>query len=545
MKKTASILMNNLKRIGVSHAFGIPGKAIVPLLAACEEQQIDFVLCRHESAAGFAAGGYALKKGIGVALGTSGPGGTNLLTAAGQAKAFHSPALFITGHPSARESGKAQGQDSSIFGTDLVKMFEPVTLFSARVERADQLELFLTHAIEKATTGTKGPVHLSIAMDVLQEEIAEFIIDLPGSEARVISNQLESVREKLAVAKKPLLFLGKGVRISQAYQEVQWLAEQYQIPVMTTPGGKGTFPTDHPLSLGAFGLGGNERAAQYAAESVDQLIVMGTKLSDMSLAGFTENYYPQEIIHWDIDPTFVHKSIPVPTLFVQGDIKANLTALHRKLDDETTEIKRTALPIEPMNTDISKQDHTSWLSAATAVQEIRRYLPEDTILFGDDGSHTFYAIKHYEIYQPGTFYFDDVFGTMGHGIGYAIGAKFAIPDTPVACLTGDGCTFMHGTEIATAVEQKLPIIFIVFNNVALDMVDKGMRKMLGHSIGATYQQPLDVKKFGESLGASSYCCHNIEDIQYAMKQAADNQSGPTVVEVMVDPEETPPILNRV
>ncbi|WP_208590966.1 thiamine pyrophosphate-binding protein [Gracilibacillus suaedae] len=545
MKKVSTVLVENFKQLGITHVFGIPGKAIVPLLVECEHQDIQFVLSRHESGAGFAAAGYALKKGIGVALGTSGPGGTNLLTAAGQAKAYHSPTLFITGHPSAKDTGKAQGQDSSIFGTDLVRMFEAVTLFSARVDRGDQLELMIKHAIEKATSGIKGPVHLSIPMDILQEEIPAFTVDMPAFTYSVVSNQMETVISKLNEAEKPVLFLGKGVHLSRAYEEVRWLAEQWQIPVMTTPGGKGTFPTNHSLSLGAFGLGGNEKATRFLEDGVDQMIVMGSKLSDMSLAGFSEALYPKHIIHFDIDQTFIQKSLRLPTLYIEGDIKANLVELQRRSETNSVKIKQPSLYVDENESSENIQKHEQYLSAETAIKEIRKSLPKDSILFGDDGSHTFYAIKHYDIYEPGTFYFDDVFGTMGHAIGYSIGAKLASPEKTVACLTGDGCTFMHGTEIATAVDQNLAVIYLVFNNIALDMVDKGMRKMIGHSIGATYQHALDVTMFAESLGATSYSCRNTEDIKNAIIQALKKDAGPTVIEVMVDPNETPPILNRV
>ncbi|SFL86418.1 acetolactate synthase-1/2/3 large subunit [Gracilibacillus orientalis] len=545
MKKVSTVLVENLKRLGISHVFGIPGKAIVPLLVECEIQDLQFVLSRHESGSGFAAAGYAQTKGLGVALGTSGPGGTNLLTSAGQAKAYHSPTLFITGQPSAKDTGKAQGQDSSIFGTDLVRMFESVTLFSARVDRGDQLEVFLKHAIEKATNGVKGPVHLSIPMDVLQEEISDFIVEIPTLKSSVISNQIETVISKLNEAGKPVLLLGKGVHLSKAYKEVRWLVEQWQVPVMTTPGGKGTFPTNHPLSLGAYGLGGNEKATKYLKKRVDQMIVIGSKLSDMSLAGFSEAVYPKHLIHFDLDPTFIQKSIPIPTLYIQGDIKANLVEIQRKTKLDRIDIKRVSLFSEENENLDDIQESETYLSAKVAIKELRKYLPNDAVLFGDDGSHTFYAIKYYDIYEPGTFYFDDVFGTMGHAIGYSIGAKVASPDKTVVCLTGDGCTFMHGTEIATAVDQNLPVIFIVFNNVALDMVDKGMKKMLGHSIGATYQHALDVKLFASSLGAASYRCRKTEDIENAIGQALKNYTGPTVIEIMVDPEEIPPILNRV
>ncbi len=538
MKSIATILVEHLKSFQVTHAFGVPGKAIVPLLLAMEKNELDFVLSRHESGAGFMAGGYARQNNtLGVAIGTSGPGGTNLLTSAGQAKAFNLPVLFVTGHPSVKESGRAMGQDSSVFGTDLVKMFEPVTLFSARVDRADQFPLYFQHALETALTGRKGPVHLSIPADVLMEEIEPFTLTLPHLQ-QPVSPYMNEVKTLLDHAKKPLLFLGKGVHISQAYDEVKYLSLQYNIPVITTPGGKGTIRTDHPGYLGPFGLGGTQAASDYLNEGVDLLIVIGTKLTDMTLAGFTANMHPKQVIQFDIEPTFVGKSIPVPTLPIIGDAKVNLQAI---LDPAILEIAATSL-VE-RETIVIPASPTEKISAVTAVKLMRKHLSAETILFGDDGSHTFYAIQHFDIEQEGTFFADDVFGTMGHAIGYAIGAKIAHPKQAIACLTGDGCMMMHGAEISVAVCHDLQIPFIVLNNGRLDMVDKGMRYNLGRSIGTVYEYPANLSLFGESLGAAAFRCFTAEEVEAALV-FAQTYYGPTVIEIMVDPEEIPPTLKR-
>ncbi|HEY4554069.1 MAG TPA: thiamine pyrophosphate-binding protein, partial [Bacillaceae bacterium] len=216
MKTVAALLAEHLVKFNITHAFGIPGKAVVPLLLEMEKKNISFVLSRHESGGGFMAGGYALQnETLGVAVGTSGPGGTNMLTSAGQALSYHLPVLFITGHPTIKGTGRAMGQDSSFFGTDLVKMFEPVTLFSARVERGDQFPLYFQHALEKALTGRRGPVHLSIPADVLTQEIEPFELSLPEYQPS-ISPKIHEVRALLQKAKRPLLFVGKGVHISGA-----------------------------------------------------------------------------------------------------------------------------------------------------------------------------------------------------------------------------------------------------------------------------------------------------------------------------------------
>jgi acetolactate synthase I/II/III large subunit len=544
--KVSTILVEHMRRWGVTDVFGIPGKSVTPLLFELENQGLRFVLSRHESGGGYAAAGYSmLKKTIGVAVGTSGPGGTNLLTAAGQAKAYHVPLLIITGHPSMSNTGKSQGQDSSPFGTDLVKMFEAVTLFSARVDRADLFPLYLRHAIEKACTGERGPVHLSIPFDVFLEETESFYYPLPTHIPPLISPDVDKLIPLLNAAKRPVLFLGKGVASSGAYDEVRIVAEHWGIPVTTTPGGKGAFPTKHPLSLGAFGLGGNPQATEYLRSGVDLMIVVGTSLSDMSLAGFTPAMYPQQIIQFDISITFAGKSIPAPTKVVLGDAKWNLQRLieNAKASPKSYDFPAPAEAAAAESSVVA----SGFIPTGAAIRALRSALPEDSILFGDDGSHTFYAIRDYDIYKAGTFFFDDVFGAMGHAIGYAIGAKAAAPDKTIVCLTGDGCTMMQGTEIGMAVNNRIPVIFVIINNGRLDMVDKGMAMMAlssGHSVGSIYETPLNAAQFAQSLGAKSYCCHTAAEIVEAVRVSLDSD-GPTVIEVVVDPLEIPPITSRV
>jgi acetolactate synthase-1/2/3 large subunit len=539
----ATVLARNFKHWGVHHVFGIPGKPMSPIIYALDKNDIEFVLNRHESGAGYSAAGFSLMSNkIGIAVGTSVPGGTNLLTAAGQAKASHVPLLIITGHPGMKDTGKAQGQDSSVFGTDLVEMFKYVTKFSVRVERGDMLQVYLKHAVEKAFSGIKGPVHLSLPFDILTEEIEPFVFDLPSSHD-MVSPYVEEVVDLLNIAKRPLLFLGKGVHSSKAYKEVRLLAENWNIPVITTPGGKGTFVTNHLLSLGAFGLGGTQEATDYLRKGVDILIVIGTKLSDMSVAGFTKDMYPQHVIHFDYDPTFITKTIDVPTTPVLGDIRANLNLILKNANKE----ERIEFLIPKVEHEVYMNKPNEFMTSETTIKVIRNSVPDDTIIFGDDGSHTFYGIRYFDIYQPGTFFFDDVFGAMGHGIGYSIGAKIAAPDKNIVCLVGDGCMFMHGTEISSALNAGSAVLFIVLNNGRLDMVEKVMRKMNGKSIGAVYNTPLDVSAFAKSLGLESFKCINPlelkEAILYSLIMLKENKK-PIVIEVLVDPEEIPPTMGR-
>jgi len=544
IKETAaSVLARNFKNWGISHIFGIPGKTISPLIYAVDSHNIDFVLNKHESGGGFSAAGYSLMSNkIGIAIGTSGPGGTNLLTAAGQAKASHIPLLIITGHPSMKDTGKAMGQDSTIFGTDLVEMFKHVTKFSVMVERGDMLQTYLRHALEKAFSGIKGPVHLSIPFDILMEEIAPFEMDLPTPN-EMISPFIDRVMELLNSAIRPLMFLGKGVHSSKAYKEVRLLAENWNIPVITTPGGKGTFLSNHKLSLGGFGLGGTDEATEYLKQGVDLLLVVGSKLSDMSMAGYTKDMYPNHVVHFDYDQTFIAKSIDVPTTTVLGDIRSNLNVLLKNIHiTENNELIEPKQPYLIQNNESNKR-----MSTETTIKVMRNSLPDDTVIFGDDGSHTFYGIKYFDIYEPATFFFDDVFGAMGHAIGYSIGAKIAAPEKNIVCLVGDGCMFMHGTEISTALNNHSPVLFVVINNGMLDMVEKGMRKMNGHSVGAVYDTPLDVSLFAKSMGVEAYQCFNPTELKEAIDmslRSIEKNRKPVVVEVIVDKDEIPPTMGR-
>lgn len=542
MKKVSTVLADNFKQLGVNYVFGIPGKPITPLIVDLSNAGIEFVLSKHESGAGFAASGYSMmNETIGVAIGTSGPGGTNLLTAAGQAKSYNIPLLIITGHPSINDTGKAVGQDSSVFGTDLVKMFESVTKFSVKVEKPELVEVYLNHALEKAFSGPKGPVHLSIPIDILVSEIKDFNLKLPKVNHSISSN-LEECIDLIQNSPKKVLFLGKGVHASKAYSEVKKIAEIWNIPVMTTPGGKGTFESNHYLSLGPFGLGGTEEASNYIDSGIDLMIVLGTKLSDMSIAGLSQNKYPKKIIHFDYDQTFIGKTINVETIKVIGDIKTNLNEMLNFIKDK--KINRFDFNISQYKSDEEEKIYNSkYLSSIDALKTLSENLDDDAIIFGDDGSHSFYGIKYFNIKKQGTFFFDDVFGTMGHAIGYALGAKLAKPETQIVCLTGDGCTFMHGAEISTAVNHNANVIYVILNNGILDMVDKGMMLNLGKAVGTSYKQPLDVKHYGESMGALSFKCKNINELKEAILIAKSSKTT-SVIEVITDPSEIPPTTKR-
>ncbi|SDM44651.1 acetolactate synthase-1/2/3 large subunit [Sediminibacillus halophilus] len=543
--KVSEIITNFIKEQGCTKVFGIPGKSIIPLIFSIDDKEMDFVLSRHECGAGFMATGYALQNNtLGVAMGTSGPGGTNMVTSAAQASAFNAPVLFITGHPPLSQSGRALSQDSSIFGTDLVDMFKSVTKFSAKVESEDSINLYLQHALEKAMIGPKGPVHLSIPLDILQKDTTSSQLNYLKVEDPIISGNMNKFFSLLEEANRPALLVGKGAHGAHAYPEIQRLAETWNIPVMTTPGGKGTFISNHPLSLGTLGLGGAQAASDYLDEGVDLLIVIGSKLSDMSTASFHENNFPEKVIQFDIDSTFAGKSMPSEILMINGDAKENLQYILQYTPERPKQIKIK----NEIEAGDGLNDNTSgsseYLSAARCMKILRSLLPPETITYGDDGSHTFYALRHFNVCKPGTFFFDDVFGAMGNGIGLSIGAKSARPNEIITCFTGDGCLFMHGMEISAAVCENYPVIIYVFNNGMYDMVDKGMKTIHDKTVGAKFYTEINATELATSLGAIGRRCFTEEDIEEATLQALEEQHLPTVIELMVQKDEMPPIELR-
>ncbi|MNB81536.1 Acetolactate synthase large subunit IlvB1 [compost metagenome] len=539
MKTVADFMAKALRELGVTHAFGIIGKSICPAALKMVDYGIEFIPGRHESSSGFAAAGYALKTGnLGVAFGTSGPGGTNLLTAAAHAKANNLPVLFITGHQSIKELGLPQCQDSSSYLADLADMFRPATLFSKLVERADHFATIFNHAISAALSGKRGPVHLCIPFDVQAELIEECRIVLPERESLVSLANTDRVIEAINSSAKPLIIAGKGVNRSGAHEELVKLAETFNIPVVTTPGGKGAIAWDHPLYHGPVGVGGCKYGDDLMNQS-DLFIVLGSRLSDMTICNLKPENHPKTLIQFDIDNTFVGKILNSYTISVGGDLRDNLRLYLQHVDPAKLPVRHTETNVE-YGEELPVLDG---LSLASVMKEMSNLVPYEHTLFVDDGSHGFNAVKWYNVKKPGSFVFDAYFACMGNSIGMAIGAQCAVPGETVFCITGDGCFMMLGAEINTAVCKDLPVIFIVVNNKQLDMALKGMEKTTGRIDGTIFEVPMDAVKFAESLGATGFRCETMDEFASAVKQAMSLKRT-VVIELLTDRSEVPPTAHR-
>ncbi|WP_051505139.1 thiamine pyrophosphate-binding protein [Paenibacillus durus] len=539
LKTVADYMAEALHNLGVTHSFGIIGKSICPIVLKMVDYGIEFIPGRHESSSGFEASGYALKTGnLGVAFGTSGPGGTNLLTAAAHAKANNLPVLFITGHQSIQELGIPQCQDSSSYLADLADMFRPATLFSKLIERGDHFSTIFNHAISIALSGKRGPVHLCIPFDVQTEPLKECRIVIPERETLVNYANFDRVIDAINHSSRPLIIAGKGVNRSGAHTELVQLAETFNIPVVTTPGGKGAIAWDHPLYHGPVGVGGCKHGDDLLNRS-DLFIVLGSRLSDMTICNLKAENHPKTLIQFDVDPTFVGKILNSQTIAVGGDLRDNLSLYLKNVDTAAINKREaeTAVHYAEELPDLPK------LSLASVMSTMSDLIPYNNTVFVDDGSHGFNAVKWYNVKKPGSFVFDAYFACMGNAIGMAIGAKAASPEETIFCITGDGCFMMLGTEINTAVCKNIPVIFIVVNNMQLDMALKGMEKTTGRIDGTLFEVPMDAVKFAESLGAVGFRCETAEQFAAAISEAvALNRVA--VIELLTDRDEVPPTAHR-
>ena len=538
MTTVADYIAEALRTLEVKYFFGIIGKSICPIALKMVDHGIEFIPGRHEASSGFEASGYALKtRKLGVAIGTSGPGGTNLLSAAVHAKVNNLPVLFITGHQSITELGIPQCQDSSSYLADLAEMFRPATLFSKLVERGDHFSTIFNHAISIALSGQQGPVHLCIPFDVQTEKIENCNLVIPQPESLISYSNLDRVFSAIDNANKPLIIAGKGVNLSGAHEEVLQLAEAFNIPIVTSPGGKGAVPWDHPLYHGPIGVGGCAHGENLLNNS-DLFIVLGSRLSDMTICNLKPENHPATLIQFDHDPTFVGKILHSNTIPVTGDLRQNLAFYLSN---------HTSVPVPKhlteMSTYIEALPDLPKLSLASVLSTMSDFIPYNSTVFVDIGSHAFHAVKWYKVKKPGSFIIDPYFACMGNAIGMAIGAKLASPEEIIVCITGDGCFMMLGAEINTAVCRNIPVIFVVVNNMQLDMALKGMEKTTGRFDGTLFEVPLDVVKFAESLGATGFKCETEEQFESAIQEAVGMNSV-VVIELITDRDEIPPTAHR-
>jgi acetolactate synthase-1/2/3 large subunit len=538
-RRTADVLIEVLATAGVELVFGLPGGPISPIHdALLGEPRIRHITTRHESGALFAAAGYAHATGrLGVAAVTSGPGILNAMTGLASAHCDGLPVLLLVGEVARKVHGRGALQDGSSHGLNVVGMTRHVTKLAVELTEPANAPLVLHRAIATAMSGRRGPVVVTIPMDV-----ATALAPAPRISAEVSLEfalapaALDEISALIALAARPMILAGSGCRGQGAPARLRAVAERYQCPVATTPKAKGVFPEDHPLSLGVFGLGGHPSARAYGERGIDVMVALGTSLGDVATEGWSPLLRGRRaFIHVDIDAQQIGRSYQ-PTHALVAPAAAFLGELQTRFPLQTPRlvgdgVTRYTLPSSPIDR----------LSPQTAVAEIQAVLPRDTIYTVDSGNHFLFATHYLELTYPDSFIVMTGLGSMGQSIGGAIGAKLARPQRSVAAICGDGCFAMNGFEIATAAAERIPMVLFVFNDQRLGMVEHGHAAVYGRD--AAYPIAMDVGNLARGLGAEFARAERPTDI-LALRERIAQLTGPLVVDVLIDPDVRMPTRDR-
>jgi acetolactate synthase-1/2/3 large subunit len=538
-------ILRSLEAEGVEVMFGIPGGAIMPTYdAMARGTTVRHVLARHEQGAGHMAEGYARASGrVGVAIATSGPGATNLVTPIADAWMDSTPLVCITGQVRSSLIGTDAFQECDITGITM-----PIVKHSWLVQDAEEIGAVMKAAFHVARTGRCGPVLVDIPRDV-QEALVDFsypeTVDLPGWKppAKVHPLQIRDAGKALAHARKPVLYVGGGTLNGNATDELLELAEAGSLPVITTLMGKGAFPETHELHFGWPGMHG-PKWSNLAMNTCDVLVAIGARFDDR-VTGKLSAFAPgATIVHLDIDPAEISKlrDADIP---VVGPLAKALSALagevarHRAdgvpAPDAWLEQIRSWRDEFPLRYGTSDE----WLKPQQVVQALQRLTAgTDVIVTTGVGQHQMWAMQYLVTERPRCFITSGGLGTMGYGIPAAIGAKAARPEATVVCVDGDGCFQMTAQELVTAVLDDLPIVVVLVNNGYLGMVTQWQDMFFDgrrSHVHLTAQVP-DYAKLAEAYGGVGMVVTSEAELEPALEEAL--ASGRTVVvDCRVDPAE--------
>ena len=533
----SQIVCESLLREGVEVIFGLPGGAILPLYQTLPEYpQLRHILVRHEQGAAHAADGYARVTGRpGVAWATSGPGATNLITGIATAQMDSVPMVIITGQVSRSSIGSDAFQETDTTGITL-----PVTKHNYLVMHASEIARAIKEAFYIANTGRPGPVLVDIPKDVLQEE-TEFeypeTIDLPGYKPNLEGHpaQIKRAAKLIEESERPVILAGHGVIFSEAFDELRELAEKAQIPVITTLLGISSFPDDHVLCVGMPGMHGMAYAS-LAIEEADLLIALGMRFDDRITGKASAFAVNSKKIHVDIDPSEIGKNVQVDVPIV-GDLKRVLVQLNKRVDPAThvewvqriDELKRDHPSMSIRDTDkLLPQYVINQLSEATGGK---------AFIVTGVGQHQMWAAQHYTYTEPRSLVTSGGSGAMGYEVPGAMGAQVGRPDRVVWSVAGDGGFQMTMAELATMVENKIPVKFAIINNNFLGMVRQWQEFFYEKSYVATsYTHNPDFVKLAEAFGMLGLRVTDKSQVRSAIDKAME-YDGPALVDFVVEEEE--------
>lgn len=543
-KLGSELFCDALADLGVELMFGIPGGVVLPLYDKLNKygHQIRHILPRHEQGGGFAADGYARATGkVGVALGTSGPGATNLITAITNSMMDSIPVIYITGQVGHEFIGTDAFQE-----TDVLGMTMPIVKHSYLVSEAKDIPRVLKEAFYIAQTGRPGPVHIDLVKDVWFQEgptNSDPEMDLPGYNPEpeyCTDEQIKKLDELLGEPNlKPLIFAGHGVEISGAQKELLEFAEKHNIPVASTLLNLGSFPQGHDLWVGMVGMHG-DAVANYAAHNANLIIGIGSRFDDRitgKLELFKSN---KKFVHIDIDNSEVNKIIPTDLALI-GDAKQVLSKANELLTTHShpewlEQINRWKSKYGFLDFTINPENDTKLLSQARIVKMISDTTDGEAIVAGDVGRHQMWLGRFYRFKHPNSHLSSGGLGTMGYGVPAAMGAKLGEPDREVWCVTGDGGVMMNIQELATLSEYNINVNIAIMEDCALGMVRQWQNLLFKGNISHSKFKNPDFVKLAEAFGLKAWRATTYEEAQDAINQARATD-GPTLITFMVDPDE--------
>ena len=526
----SEIVIECLKEQGVDTVFGYPGGTILNIYDALYKHgEIRHILTSHEQGASHAADGYARATGkVGVCMATSGPGATNLVTGIATAYMDSVPVVAITANVGTPLLGRDSFQEVDIAGVVM-----PITKHSFIVKDIKTLADTLRRAFYIAKSGRPGPVLVDITKDVTAAK-CEYEPKTPEEVVRdtekISEESLKEAAALIAKAKKPYIFVGGGAITSDASKEIFELAHKIQAPVCDTLMGKGAFPGEDPLYTGMLGMHGTKTSNLGVTQS-DLLIVCGCRFSDR-VTGNTKNFAKNaKIIQLDIDAAEINKNVLVDVSVV-GDLKESLQRLLAMVEpkDHTYWLSQ----IETMKEKYPLKYEKDILTGPYVVEKLYEVTKGDALIVTDVGQHQMWAAQYYKYKEPRTFLSSGGLGTMGFGVGAALGAKLGRPDKTVVNISGDGCFRMNMNEIATAVRNNIPIVQIVLNNHVLGMVRQWQTLFYEERYSNTVlNDAVDFVKVAEAMGAVGIRVTEKEDVVPALEKALALNK-PVVIDFFID-----------
>ena len=531
----AQILMECLLEQGVDTVFGYPGGTNLNVYDELYKysDKIKNYLTSHEQGAAHAADGYARSTGkVGVCMATSGPGATNLTTGIATAHLDSSPVVAITCNVSANQLGKDAFQEADVIG-----IMMPITKSTFLVSNVEELADTVREAFALARSGRPGPVLIDILKDVTSQKceyeflprdqhgttgsLAGLLRRAHSSSLRLFEPDKEDVDilvDMIAQSKKPMLICGGGVTRSRAHEEFRAFARKLDAPVAITLMGGGSMPGDDPLSTGMIGMHGSQ-ASNRAVDGCDLLIAVGTRFSDRVALRPATFARDARIVHIDVDRAEIDKNVQTDHHII-GDAKKVLEQLIEKIPQyDHSEWKKYVFSFP---TETEYDENPNAMTPKQILSTIGDMVPEDTIVATDVGEHQMWAIQHFHFTYPGQLLTSGGFGSMGFGLGAAIGGKVGNPDKCVIHITGDGSFRMNCNELATEEYYKLPIMTFIFNNGCLGMVRQWQELMYEGRYSATIlDRGPDFDKLAEAYGLKGRRVTNVEELKAAIEEAME------------------------